>query len=534
MNNGRDLPFEQMPELRVLQSPSIRLAPNQRVPFPERIQRLVDHPLFQRLRGVRQLGFVDRVYPDATHTRFAHSLGVYNQAVYYLHALWRDPTNEYFRNTMQVRELRALLVAALCHDLGQYPYSHILEDTERTSDGFLEGSIFNHENYTARILTDDALRRELTSRCPTGTPDFLDLISDLGAIDNHDVVAVLRGEGSAGLRPGAVSVLHSIIDGPLDADKMDYLIRDSHHAGVNFGASVDIHRLYESLTVRVHKDEDGSDHSVIAVTDKGRVPAEQILIARGHMFTEIYWHRTVRAHETSVATAIRRLRPFIEGFEEWFSNNVLLPGGTDEWFIETLYLALSEKRGLPIRLKATSSDVPVIESCRALLDSVRWGSGRQPYKRLIALSHREYPTLYEAMQHIRHVSVANGSPLLDQIGKNLTELIRRHYGERVDYLEVLFDIPPKRSPANDAWVVSTRAANQGDAERLSTLSSMWHEYGSNFHDESRRIRIYCTQETRNRIMDRLGGSETKLLKLLEEAVFTVAKLAIQLELELIT
>src|SRR5687768_13726650 len=151
----KGMPVNDVPELRLQHPPSLRLAPNERVPLPSAVRELIDHPAFQRLRGVRQLGFVDRLYPSATHTRFEHSLGVFFRTIQYIHALWEDPYDSYFRDAMGPRELRTLLVAALCHDLGQYPYSHVLEDTERTTSGALQGSIFDHERFTVRLFGDD-------------------------------------------------------------------------------------------------------------------------------------------------------------------------------------------------------------------------------------------------------------------------------------------------------------------------------------------------------------------------------------------
>src|SRR4051812_8635949 len=97
------LPVGDVPELDPTHRLSLRLAPNIRVPVPVDIAALIDHPLFQRLRGVKQLGFVDRLYPSASHSRFEHSLGVYYNAIAYARFLWSDPLSSYFRDTMRKR-----------------------------------------------------------------------------------------------------------------------------------------------------------------------------------------------------------------------------------------------------------------------------------------------------------------------------------------------------------------------------------------------------------------------------------------------
>ncbi|HEX7937898.1 MAG TPA: HD domain-containing protein, partial [Gemmatimonadaceae bacterium] len=206
----------------------MRIAPNSRVPLTNGIAAIIDHPLFQRLRGVRQLGFADRVYPSATHTRFEHSLGVYFRAIHYVHALWGDDfAGEYFRDKVRPRDIRSLLAAALLHDLGQYPYSHVLEDVDRDHNGTLPAtSAFSHEALTANLLTQPTFRQDVLRECASGAPDFQHALDSLG-VSAEDVASILEGRAFGDLTPAATGILHSIVDGPIDADKLDYLQRDS-------------------------------------------------------------------------------------------------------------------------------------------------------------------------------------------------------------------------------------------------------------------------------------------------------------------
>src|SRR5690606_9796434 len=116
-----------IPELAELESGQslIRVPMEQNVPFTPRVRAIVDTPEFQRLGEIRQLGLVSRVYPGAQHTRLEHALGVYHNALRYLRQLARD---ERFSAIVGVREAELLIVSALLHDLGHWPFCHPIED----------------------------------------------------------------------------------------------------------------------------------------------------------------------------------------------------------------------------------------------------------------------------------------------------------------------------------------------------------------------------------------------------------------------
>lgn len=539
------LPVSGVPELRLMHAPSLRLAPDIRVPLPSDIAEFVDHPIFQRLRGVRQLGFVDRVYPSATHSRFEHSLGVYYNALHYVHALWEDPVDSSFRDSMEDRELRALSVAALCHDLGQYPYSHILEDTERDANGILPNdSIFDHEAYTRKLLSIPEFGASVLAGCLPRPIELQTVFERLG-ISSYDVLSVLSGRDIGELRKGTSGVLHSIIDGPIDADKLDYLRRDSHHAGVNFGAAIDQHRFFQSLTIVDSassfsaRPQDGpanpdvaKEHQ-IAITEKGRVPAEEILIARWHMFTEVYWHRMTRAHESVLATAIRRLRPISEGFDAWFRSVVLRPTTTDEWFLELCReLAQASTRDASLGISATGAARIAAQKCHEMLASLAWSSGRAPYRRLISVSASDDADLYGTLQHLRNYAVEKHQPVLEELAIEVASKLHAALNVKVDPLDIVFDIPAKRAPANTVWVVSTNSPKRGSVSRLADRSAMWREFGESFHDRTRKIRLFCPAPTRVKIRESVSAPSEQLViyDVLRESALKVAREAVQLEL----
>ena len=164
--------------------------------------RSVDTAEFQRLRNITQLGLAGRIYPGATHTRFEHALGVFHNSLRYLWQLGKD---ERFAAIVTPHQAEVLMVAALLHDLGHWPFCHPIEDMG------LE-DLPPHEAFAAEFLSPS---RELGQ-----------VLLDEWKIEPAEVLDILvQKTDSSSLR-----LVRSILSGPIDIDKMDYLERDSLHA----------------------------------------------------------------------------------------------------------------------------------------------------------------------------------------------------------------------------------------------------------------------------------------------------------------
>ncbi len=251
----------EIPEIKALDGPSdlIRI-PNQiDVPVTDRVLRLIDTPEFQRLTHISQLGVVSFVYPAAHHNRFEHSLGVYRMSLLFLRHFAHEPA---FVDKVSAREATILIVASLFHDIGHWPFCHPIEDLR------LEG-VPRHEQVAKTYLSGDNIARHLSSDWQIEPSEVLDLISG-------------ENESTAG------RILSSILSGPIDIDKMDYLYRDSLHAGVPYGQNFDSPRLIRSLCLNRSGDR-------LAITQKGKTAAELMVFARYVMFSEVYWHHAVRS-----------------------------------------------------------------------------------------------------------------------------------------------------------------------------------------------------------------------------------------------
>jgi len=216
---------------------------------------LLESPVVQRLRYVRQLGLAFLVYPGATHSRFEHALGAYHLAGIALRLLdERGALHDIARDESQV--VRA---AALLHDVGHYPFSHALEEI----------GVTHHEEVARPLLT-------------TGRIAHL-LDQSLGAGGAERVFALVTGNSA--------SPLQGLISGSLDLDKVEYLKRDAVMCGVPYG-EIDVDRLINSLVIVPHP-EHGAP--TIGVHEKGLSALESLLFAKYQMFRNVYWHHAVRS-----------------------------------------------------------------------------------------------------------------------------------------------------------------------------------------------------------------------------------------------
>jgi serine/threonine protein kinase len=357
-----------IPELARNPADMLTLPPLDRVPFSARVTAVVEHPRVRRLRGVSQLGLLNLVYPGAVHSRLEHALGTFGITCRILSALCEDESNPVFRSIMRPRDLRATMVAALLHDLGQYPLAHDLEDASR---------VFSHV-----AITLNTLRGELE-----GDGSLGDVVLSNWQIDLQRVIDILSyaPSGSAGrFREG---ILARVVDGPIDADKLDYLRRDSAHLGLGYGASLDLDRLLACLTVAFGR-KGNTFNSAVGIVEKGRATAEGVAMTRYQMFSTVYWHHASRALKVMIIYAGGRVipvRPDQGEFERRLSEFVL--GNVED----ILSAPVSDRiRGLGDQVSSTDRSMLIWlagqrRSDGALQEVIGCLLGRRLYKRLVPL-----------------------------------------------------------------------------------------------------------------------------------------------------
>jgi len=374
--------IDQLPELLALRSNEslIRIPSQTDVPVSKRVRRLIDTPAFQRLAQISQLGVVRFVYPGATHNRFEHSLGVYRNSLLFLQSFCQD---QRFVQAVSAKDAELLLLAAIFHDVGHWPFAHPIEDIQ------LPG-LPTHEEFASNYLN---------------SPEVTNLLAVDWDVRSNDVLDVInrRREGTAN------KILCSILSGPIDIDKMDYLYRDSLHSGVPYGQNFDAARLIRSLCLN----EDGDK---LAITRKGRTAAELMVFARYVMFSEVYWHHAVRS-----ATAM-----FQRAFYLWHCTAARQDGFKDQ--IQKMFTASESEM---IRQLSDSCDDPAAAS---LLDSL-FGSQRKLYKRVAAFGLDDNEMLYEKIAQQPYQRLVD-------CGQRLTDRLAKLLGISIESHEILIDAPP--------------------------------------------------------------------------------------------
>lgn len=253
---------------------------------------IVNSPYFQRLRRIKQLSLTDMVYPGASHTRFEHSLGVMQMASDMFDNIVKNKRNLerliLTQNNLE-RPRKIIRLAALLHDVGHAPFSHSGEDSMPFIIPTTKESRYEHEDYS--IASVKFLFRDLIEKHP--------FVENLG-IKAEDVTALL---GDQTVLPTRTSVIwKELISGQIDADRADYLLRDSLHIGVNYGL-YDRNRLVNCITVG----ESDEETCFLAIEEGGWHVAESLVIARYHMFSQVYFHPVRRAFDFHVSEAIKEV-----------------------------------------------------------------------------------------------------------------------------------------------------------------------------------------------------------------------------------
>jgi HD superfamily phosphohydrolase len=344
------------------------------VPLTRRVQQIIDTPEYRRLARISQLGLVSLVYPAANHTRFEHSLGVYRLALLYLKQLAYD---ERFASSIKRGDAERFIAAALLHDLGHWPFCHPIEDMG------LAG-VPDHELFANSFLLESEIG---------------DTLRDDWGIAPREIVSLLSEKP----RDVKSKLLTSMLSGPIDVDKMDYLPRDSLHAGVPYGRNFDQQRLIGSLCVNERGDG-------LAISEKGRTAAEMMVFARYVMFSEVYWHHAVRC-----ATAMLQRSFFL------LRDQLDLDG-----------LLRLDERDMVSQLISAGEKEPAVELLQGL-----FGPVRRLYKRYAQFSAFQNPTHYRRLARRPYA-------FLVVCAEHLADILTDRLHRPVAAHEVLFDAPPRK------------------------------------------------------------------------------------------
>lgn len=231
---------------------------------------LIETPAFQRLRKIRQLGLAMLVYPGAEHSRFIHSVGAYHLARRVVRALL-DLDKKLFTNDEQV----AIPLAALCHDIGHGPFSHLFE---RVSRQFISKDDADHETWTRRIIKED--------------PEISKVLKAVGAEIPGIVFDIIN-------KAHKHKYVSDIVSSQMDVDRFDYLMRDSFMTGVKYG-DLDLNWMLRTLQVgQVQKGTNKALIKTLALDGRrGLSSLESYILGRHYMYMHVYYHKTIQAAES--------------------------------------------------------------------------------------------------------------------------------------------------------------------------------------------------------------------------------------------
>ena len=264
-------------------------------------REIVNHPVFQRLRRIRQLSLTDMVYPGAMHVATRMFDEIIKRKLDFLQSGLSFTPGGLERDRVIVR------LSSLLHDIGHAPFSHAAEELMDINSE--TGKRYKHENYSAAAAV--YLMQDVIENHPK---------NQNYNIKAQDIADFLNGSPKLGRR----LLWRNLVSSQLDADRADYLLRDSHHIGVAYG-QYDLNRLLVTLTVAIDPE---TNSPIIAVEEGGEHSAEALIIARYMMFTQVYFQRTRRIYDYHSAQALRLL------LREHQDNRAIFPPPTTKQNVE--------------------------------------------------------------------------------------------------------------------------------------------------------------------------------------------------------
>ncbi len=264
---------------------------------------LIDTSVFKRLQNIKQLSHAFLVYPSAIHTRFEHSLG----ATYLADLVCKQLNFE-----DKYREI--IRLAALLHDLGHGPFSHLFEDILST----VNEKKINHDKISILIIKE--------------IPEINNILGEKA----DQIISILDHKPIKNWDPSLSSLASDVVSSPLDVDKLDYLRRDSYHIGVAYG-QFDLHRIIHTLT-----NTDDKSEKRLCVQDKGKDAIENYSLGRYLMHAQVYQHHTRLIGDQMFVRALD-IAVNDEGIIEKDKLKVNLESGSDHIGFLDFYTSLDDR-----------------------------------------------------------------------------------------------------------------------------------------------------------------------------------------------
>ena len=383
-----------------------------RVSLP--FDQVVNHPAFQRLRLLQQLSFVNEIFPDGTHNRFSHSLRTFHLTKQFLWGLNRKSS---FRLLFKREDVEQLLAAALLHDMGQYPFSHTIEDLRKMGDICGDESLSQVKHDQECVL--GVLRGEFD---PGGFESSVGALLEDHGISVENISYIVSKTEKDPKKGFMLNISRDLISGLLDADRVSYLLQDSERTGVPYGGAIDIGSLIEAFTIRWDPRSTKQDEVGLAIEEAGVSVAEAVLTAVYWMYRNVYWRHSNRAFMAAVKYVMRHLLKSKKlSFDQYWSYTY---GKSDLDALRYLRTQFDEyMEGVPDRTNPLAD----------IVDLKRLG-----YRRVFGLRFDQSVNsdLYDELVH--GISPEREDKLIDHIAGQLPPSFTSKRGD------ILVDIPLKR------------------------------------------------------------------------------------------
>ncbi|MCL2295707.1 MAG: HD domain-containing protein [Methanomassiliicoccaceae archaeon] len=307
---------------------------------------ILDRHEMQRLREVKQLGLGSMVFPGANHTRFEHSLGTYHLAGRMAASIG-----------LSKEDSSAVRMAGLLHDICHTPFSHTTEEIVGHATGM------DHMEAAKKLISGEIRTHlERDDDLFGGVPPISEVLEENG-ISSEKVCGLIMYPESTDERLDAFSggrkaehfsardFIHQIIHGPVDADQIDYLVRDAHYTGVTHG-KVDIERLIG--TMRINNDR-------IVIEKGGRSAAEGLMVARSLMYSSVYFHRTVRIVKMMLLKSVEASSIDVKEIHLWndagLMEHLIAEGGKPSQIARSVQNRLLYKKVMTVFSEDASEDL---------------------------------------------------------------------------------------------------------------------------------------------------------------------------------
>lgn len=438
----------------------------------------VDTPVVQRLRMLSQLAGAQMSYPSATHTRFSHSLGVMHVSGMYASHLFGE-------NSSQFRLCR---LAGLLHDIGHGPFSHQFDDVVYSSLGYKEG----HDQFRERLLLEklpECMKKKFDSSPKRFKEHVMkDVEQTFGKVPKYPFKELMKRVNKIFIGEKIGDPTFNIVQGPLGADRMDFVLRDAYFSGVKHYGTVPLNRIIRNSSISKKNERDVLAYNVKVVDD-----IYTVLFGRFMMYKNVYFHKTSRAADMMIQELLRNATKVLDFKKSLGDLNMFLQL-TDNYVIERMEMLYQNSE------KKTKE----LERSHEIIQRLK---NRELWKLVI-----EIPFSATGIDPTT-ISKSLGEETLNNIKMRLKKLVEsgnvnEHDHERMEELLREFnnlfviDTPYKLTLVHPDEFLSNRVYIRGESGKVMTFEEFEHEYPTYklmSGNMLQLVRIYAKKDIRDLI-----------------------------------